>query len=296
MIKPERKEDMFNTHLADIQYVVMTDLDGTLLNHHDYQWQAAQPALNTLSKLGVPVIINSSKTRLEVKKLAEDIGLSHFPYIIENGSALIIPPQYSTFIHHVKDHIHLTMLDGQAVWAFGESRNSLCKWLRQVRDEHKWQFEGYQDWNVDQVMAKTGLDEASALLSMKKEFSEPFIWMDSEENFKEFETLVKQAGLNLLKGGRFYHLQGNVNKASYFSFFRQYQTYFWPNKRNLSFICLGDNHNDVAMLKQADYPILIKSPVNDFPDVEHNKVIHSQAFGAQGWNDEVIQLMNRINL
>ncbi|MDB4298363.1 mannosyl-3-phosphoglycerate phosphatase, partial [bacterium] len=45
--------------------VVVTDLDGTLLNHDNYRADEALPILACLAQLGIPVIANTSKTRAE---------------------------------------------------------------------------------------------------------------------------------------------------------------------------------------------------------------------------------------
>ncbi len=42
--------------------LVFTDLDGTLLNHDDYSWEAARPALEELQRQSIPLILVSSKT------------------------------------------------------------------------------------------------------------------------------------------------------------------------------------------------------------------------------------------
>ena len=69
-------------------YIVSTDLDGTLLDHHDYSFAAANQGLQRCTELEVPVVINTSKTYAEVIALQNAIGLDT-PIIVENGSALI---------------------------------------------------------------------------------------------------------------------------------------------------------------------------------------------------------------
>ena len=97
--------------------------------------------------------------------------------------------------------------------------------------------------------------------------------------------------------GRFYHLQGNVNKAALFDFILDHKREFYPGFDNIQFIALGDNHNDVDMLNQADYSIVIKSPTETIIELTKSKqVIHSQSFGAKGWNEEILTLIQSLNL
>lgn len=46
--------------------LLFTDLDGSLLDHHDYDWKPAEPWLDALRQAGVAVIPVTSKTRSEL--------------------------------------------------------------------------------------------------------------------------------------------------------------------------------------------------------------------------------------
>ena len=54
--------------------VVFTDLDGTLLGHHDYSVDGALPGLERCAALGVPVIPTTSKTAAETEALEDSLG------------------------------------------------------------------------------------------------------------------------------------------------------------------------------------------------------------------------------
>jgi mannosyl-3-phosphoglycerate phosphatase len=70
--------------------LVFTDMDGTLLDHHTYSFEAAKPALSALESKSIPVIPTTSKTFAELQPLRERIGLDG-PFIVENGAAIFIP-------------------------------------------------------------------------------------------------------------------------------------------------------------------------------------------------------------
>ena len=44
------------------QWLVVTDLDGTMLNHHSYDVEDARMAVLKLQDKHIPVILNTSKT------------------------------------------------------------------------------------------------------------------------------------------------------------------------------------------------------------------------------------------
>ena len=69
-------------------FFISTDLDGTLLDHHDYSFQAALPAIKACEQQSIPIIFNTSKTEAEVDYLQKQMDIKG-NMIIENGSALI---------------------------------------------------------------------------------------------------------------------------------------------------------------------------------------------------------------
>ncbi len=282
------------------QYLVMTDLDGTLLDHSDYSWSDAQDALDFLATHKIPVIVNTSKTMAEVKTLVNELKLEHQPYVVENGSAVVLPeftdtPISKKLFDTLKVHEQFKKIDENYVWTLGKDRKQICDWLYGLRTRHNWFFEGYNDWTVEAVMEKTGLTKSKAIESKQKLFSEPFQWFDSEKNFKTLESLAKRDGYTILKGGRFYHLQGDVDKSSPVSFFKKYQQLLWPESQPLKIIALGDGENDVAMLDSAEYGICIKSPINNFPSVVSKNIIFSQSYGPKGWNEEILALSKSLD-
>lgn len=51
--------------------LIFTDLDGTLLDHDNYRFDQAIPALEKVNRLKIPLIINSSKTYAEIKAIRQ---------------------------------------------------------------------------------------------------------------------------------------------------------------------------------------------------------------------------------
>src|SRR4030042_1090542 len=70
--------------------LVFTDLDGTLLDHRNYSFEPARPALRLLRESGIPLIICTSKTRAEVEEIRAALGNTD-PFVVENGGAVFVP-------------------------------------------------------------------------------------------------------------------------------------------------------------------------------------------------------------
>ena len=49
--------------------IIFTDLDGSLLNHEDYSFQDAAPALERVRACNIPLIFTTSKTRKEIEEI-----------------------------------------------------------------------------------------------------------------------------------------------------------------------------------------------------------------------------------
>ncbi|MCK4707118.1 MAG: HAD-IIB family hydrolase, partial [Gammaproteobacteria bacterium] len=75
------------------RWLVVSDMDGTLLNHHNYRVKAALSMLQKLESSSIPVIFNTSKTFAELKDWVALLNNRH-PFIVENGSAIYIPENY----------------------------------------------------------------------------------------------------------------------------------------------------------------------------------------------------------
>ena len=94
------------------RWLVFTDLDGTLLDHHNYNFTAAIPSLRALEWLQIPVIANTSKTFAEMLELRAKLNNKH-PFITENGAAIYIPENY--FSLQPQD-THKIEVNGQRFW------------------------------------------------------------------------------------------------------------------------------------------------------------------------------------
>jgi mannosyl-3-phosphoglycerate phosphatase family protein len=273
------------------KYLISTDLDGTLIDHDTYSYQAAVPALRRCEQLGVPVVLNTSKTYSETVALQRQLGVNA-PIIVENGSALFFSAAGRT-----KNSESPDLLDGDNYKVFGVPRTDLLTFIEHIRASYNWRFEGFNDWSVQQIAEHTGLDLGAAERAKSKQFSEPFVWRDSAETLLQFRQLAKQSGLQVLKGGRFYHLQGQTDKAKPLSWLMEnYKEVFTKSSsssnRTPILVCLGDSHNDVAMLNIADIAVCVRSPVAEYPTLmSDNSKIYTKGCGPVGWAEAVFSVL-----
>ncbi len=260
--------------LSDL--IVVTDLDATLLDHQTYSFSAALPAINRLQALHIPLILNSSKTTVEMLQIRKRLDNKH-PFIVENGSAVILPDADKLEVH-----------------SLGMNRAEILSVIHNLRKQHAFNFKGFADMDNEELMSCSGLSEENASLAMQRQFTEPLLWLDNEQQFNLFSDNVESAGLCLIKGGRFWHVSGAADKGKALYYLRDY--YQKQTGLVLKILALGDSENDLAMLKAADYAVLVKSPARDFPKLEHKNLRKTEEFGPIGWNKAVLEILEELKL
>lgn len=256
--------------------IVFTDLDGTLLDHHSYDWSPARPALERLAAAGIPVILNSSKTASEIKALRREMGNTH-PYIVENGAAVVIP---ANRLGRGPAHVQ----------SFGIPREEVCEQLEQLRAQGFY-FRGFADMTTEELSGHTGLAPEDAERARQRYATEPLLWLGDEESLEQFRKLLARAGLRLLKGGRFWHAMGGFDKSDGVRFLLGRYQALMP-RRNLISIALGDSPNDQQMLAAADVAVVLPGAGSDtisLPDTQH--VIRPDKPGPTGWNQAMLGLL-----
>lgn len=266
-----------------LPYIVVTDLDGTLLDHHSYSYQAALPALDLLAKLGIPVVLNTSKTYAELLPLIRSLKLEH-PFVVENGAAIYWPENYFPF-------------EAQTTVTLGTKRKQILAAIAEHKNCFSPPLQGFADWDVTRLISHTGLDPASAELALQRDYSEPLLWRYDDQQLSVFERQLATHGLTLLKGGRFVHVIGESDKGVAQEWLRSRYQRLWGQP--VKVIALGDGANDIAMLEQADYPVLIRSPQNSAPALSaaaQNRCIIPSGTGPIAWNNAIHTLFEQLGL
>lgn len=242
-----------------LKLVVFTDLDGTLLDHDTYHWDAAKPALDRLVRLGSSVVLASSKTAAEVLVLQERMALSGQPALVENGAGLI-------------------GLDG----AHGAGTYvALRRTLELLPANLRARFTGFGDMAAEDVSSLTRLSPEGAARAKARDFSEPGLWTGDAEGLEAFTTALEQHGVFAQRGGRFLTLSFGRKKADAMA---EVTRSLQPDVT----LALGDAPNDISMLEQADFGVIVANPHHaPLPQLcgeTEGRIIRTQEPGPFGWN------------
>ncbi|AHF02049.1 mannosyl-3-phosphoglycerate phosphatase [Thiomicrospira aerophila AL3] len=256
-------------------WLITTDLDGTLLNHHSYDATGIPEIIEQLQHHAIPVILNSSKTLAELTAWRHQLNLLS-PVIAENGGVMAN--------HH-------TECLGVALTDF---LPSLHAWREQLSEPS---FVGFSDWSLDEVVAATGLSSAEAALAKARLVSEPIKWLGTEALLVQFETYLAQLGLQCVAGGRFFHVMGRHSKATALAALRSDVSSWLPDyqfKPDYQILALGDGDNDRAMLMAADVAVIMPKPDGSYLKLATRpgqQVIYSALPAPAGWIQCVEQLI-----
>lgn len=267
--------------------VVFTDLDGTLLDHSTYSFEAAREALDELRARSIPLVIVSSKTRAEIEPLRSRLRNEH-PFIVENGGAVVIPSAYFPF-----QLATATAHDPYVLVELGTSYSVLRRALKEIEKELGVELRGYGDMSLDEVVRRTGLSRPEAELAMQRHYDEPFVVEDERCPLGALTQAIAARGLRWTKGDRFHHVMGIQDKGEAVRYLIEcYRRRAAHHRDRLITVGIGNSLNDLPMLKAVERPILVQQPDGLYePAIELPGLILAPGPGPIGWNRALLSLL-----
>lgn len=268
--------------MAD-QWIIFSDLDGSLLDYKSYSLEPAKEALGVIRRAGIPLILCSSKTLTEMEIIREALGLLD-PFVVENGGAIILPESYFPFPlkgSNVSGKVESLVL--------GRSVLELRRGLLEISEQTGVRVRGYGDLSDEEVSKLTGLTLESARRSRSREYDEPFMITGDSIQEEKLAAAAEKAGFRLSRGGRFFHLTGNHDKGKAVEILTQA---YRKSRKNVVTAGIGDSFNDLSMLEAVDYPVLVQKPGGGYENgINLPGLIKADGVGPVGWNQAVLELI-----
>lgn len=251
--------------------LVFSDLDGSLLDIHTYEWRPALPWLDKLQDAQIPVILCSSKTAAEMRDIQEELGLEGLPFIAENGAVIQSDVRWETGPRLIQ----------------GMPHRDISPRIEQIRLQTGFKFTTFDDVDVHVIGEWTGLNRYRAALARRHEASVTLIWRDSDEKMARFEEELALFGLKCVQGARFWHvLDARCGKDMAVNWL--IDRYAEREQMIPTTIGLGDGPNDAPLLDSVDFAVVIKG-INRhgivLRDDNPGRVYHTQQPGPAGWRE-----------
>ena len=265
--------------------VVVTDLDGSLLDSAGYSAAAARPALAALARRRIPLVPCTSKTLAEVEALRDLLG-APAPMIVENGGAVVIPAGYFG-----GDAARTDSSGDPVVVPLGVPRARLVASLAQMARETGLRLRGFSAMEPAEVAVLTGLGPDDVTRAMARDYDEPFVFEEDTGAAQAVERAAAARGLRCSRGGRFWHLTGQTDKGRAL---RVLLGLFRARGRVPATVGLGDAENDAPMLLAVDRPILVPRPDGRVEPRLRRRLPAAEvapAPGPAGWNRAVLALL-----
>ena len=265
--------------------VVFTDLDGTLLDENTYSPYLSELALRDLQSLGVAVVFCSSKTRAEQQVLRQELDVVD-PYIVENGSSIIVPPQSVTVAGS-----YFEESDGTKIIVLGETIDNIGEALKDISIRKDIAFQSFSNLSDEQLAQITGLDLESVRRAKKREFSETIVTKFRASELEAFVSECSLYGLHCVQGGRFLSVLGQGADKGIAV---QTLTGLYRHRHEkVITVGVGDSPNDLPMLRAVDYPYLVLRPNGHFASVVVEGLNYVEAVGPQGFSLMVEEIKHR---
>ena len=257
--------------------LIFTDLDGSLLHRDTFKFEEIKDYIKQLLSKGIFIIPNTSKTEKEILKFNNELG-SNLPYICENGAAI---KGLELVNSNLPKELILSKEKNNIIKIFEKSvpidLQSKCKWLS----------------NMDKKKQSSifGLKDEQLKMALDRKYTIPFIFDGIKSEKNELFKIVKQKGLALQEGGRVINLTDKVNKAKALQVFLRF---FKKNNKNVKTIAVGDNYNDLDMLKNSDIPCLVFNDKFTLEKININNCLVSKKPAPEGWKEVVKLALDKI--
>ena len=263
--------------------VIITDLDGTLLDPQTYSYESSLRTLRKLQALNIPIVLCSSKTCSEMEPLWHELNLRD-PFIVENGGAIFFLPDYFPFAVEnakVRGKFHVLEL--------GQRIDVLRPALMEASQSQHVPIRSFGDMSIQEISQLTGLSRKHAQAASEREYDEPFIVR--QINYGRLFTALRTKGFKITQGDRFFHFSRGSDKGKAT---RKLMELYQRVNSSVRSVGLGDAGLDLPMLREVNTPILIRKPDRSWDSTITQNLTgikKTLKIGPEGWSEAVEEIL-----
>ena len=257
---------------------IFTDLDGSLLHRETFKFDPIKDYIKSLINKGIILIPNSSKTEKEIENFNKELEID-LPYISENGSSIhglnLINPNFPNKIILSREKEELLEIFNSKV---PEKLNDKCFFISSMKKKEQEKIFGQRDEKL-----KDALD---------RKYTLPFLFKGDKNEKNKLLKIFNSNSLTLQDGGRISNLCDNVNKVKSMN---RVVKILKKTVDKIKIIAVGDNYNDLDMLRNSDIPCLVFNDQFKLDQININNLIFSNKPSPEGWADVIKMALVKLN-
>ena len=257
--------------------LIFTDLDGSLLHRDTFEFDQIKDYLNNLLIKGIHIIPNSSKTEKEILNFNQELGFD-LTYISENGSVI---NGLNLLNKNFPDKIILSRDKEKLLEIFNS------KVPQKLKDQCKF----ISEMNKNRQMKILGLSQDKLKSATDRKYSSPFLFEGSKLEKNKLIKILKENSLTLQEGGRIINLCDNVSKVKSMN---KIVKIYKKIQNKIKIIAVGDNYNDLEMLRNSDIPCLVFNDLFKLDQINIDNLIFSNKPSPEGWADVIKMALEKI--
>ena len=250
--------------------VIFTDLDGSLLHRDTFKFDSIKDYIKSLINMGIIIIPNSSKTEKEIEKFNEELGVS-LPYISENGSSIhglnLITSNFpdKLILSREKEEL-LKIFENKVPVKLKEKCFQILKMSRKEQEKI------------------LGQEDEKLKFALNRKYTLPFLFKGNKSEKKKLLKILNSNSLTLQEGGRVFNLCDNINKVKSMN---RVIKILKKTEDKIKTIAVGDNYNDLDMLRSCDIPCLVFNDQFIQDQINIENLIFSNKPSPEGWADVI---------
>lgn len=280
--------------------VVLTSIDGCLLDPETNSYGAARQALAALQRRSIPLILISQRTQAEIEGLRQPLQLEH-PFICEGGSILYLPESY--FPSSILDASWIPQ-SPYYLQIFGLAYERLRQVLQEVRAQLQTDLLGYGDWTAAELAMALGISQAEAERMQQRRFSEVFGYSGDPDRL---QTALREHSQQLLPKYRLmlsplafpsqiaqWYLMGMRTTGLHLSPVTLLLDCYRRQLGSVNALGLGNALPDLEFLYQVQQKVVLPGP-QFHQVVPHLETGWQQGDlpGPEGWNEVVLTWLEK---
>jgi mannosyl-3-phosphoglycerate phosphatase len=250
--------------------IIFTDLDGSLLHRDNFKFDEIKDYIKNLIDNGVIIIPNTSKTEKEIEEFIKELG-KELPFISENGSSIhglnLINANFPNKIILSRDKEELIKIFDSKV---PDNLKAKCKFISEMNSKQQNNIFGLQGNNLKNAL--------------NRKYTIPFLFEGDNLEKNKLLKILKSSSLTMQEGGRVLNLGDKTDKVKSMN---QVLKIYRKVENKIKVIGVGDNFNDLDMLRNCDIPCLVFNDQFKQDQININNLIFSNKPSPEGWADVI---------